>query len=421
MKRGLVGKTPAASRPMSTARWNREQRAAFDKSESIMQRALREPGLLAQYEWMRAHYDDNNEPLFRTIFGQYLSWFQTWVGDYDGARTSFSIAQPAQADDAPSPIDAGFRSQPAAAAILKLAHDRKAVFFNEAHHAPVTRTLTLELLAGLRAEGFDYFALETLSPTAAASLQHGYPTSRSGFYVNEPICGELVRTALRLGYHVIAYDADESASDVRERIGAKTLFEQTFQRDPNARLVVNAGFSHIAKSGEHLGGASMARQFQKISGIEPLTIEQTMMIEHVRIDADHPYYRSAVVAAHPIAPFVFENESGSLWTLKPGRYDVSVFFPPETRREGRPDWLSLRGSRLVQAVSGADCHETFPCLIEARYAAEGDNAVAADRVVFESAARSGLYLFPGNYRLSAFDRHGKVIGARDIRVAASLP
>ena len=421
MKRGLVGKSPAAVRPMSTARWNREQRAAFDKSEAIMQRARREPGLLAQYEWMRAHFDDKNGPLFRTIFGQYLAWFQTWVGDYAGARASFSIAQPAQADDAPSPIGSDFRAQPAAAAILKLANDRNAVFFNEAHHAPVTRTLTLELLVGLRAQGFDYFAMETLTPTAVESLQHGSPTSRSGFYVDEPICGEVLRTALRLGYHVIAYDAEESASDIRERISAEKLFEQTFKRDPNARLVVNAGFSHIAKSGAHLGGASMAEQFQTISGVEPLTIEQTMMIEHVRIDDDHPYYRDAVTADHPNAPFVFENASGTLWTLKPGRYDFSVFFPPETRRDGRPDWLSLGEARLVTPVTGADCLDTFPCLIEARYAAEGDDAVAADRVVLESAARSRLYLFPGNYRLSALDRNGKVIVARDTSVAAALP
>ena len=51
-KRGLVGR-PESSR-MSAARWNREQQAAIDKSEAIMQRALKEPGLLAQYETLRA-------------------------------------------------------------------------------------------------------------------------------------------------------------------------------------------------------------------------------------------------------------------------------------------------------------------------------------------------------------------------------
>ncbi len=165
----------------------------------------------------------------------------------------------------------------------------------------------------------------------------------------------------------------------------------------------------------------MAQQFQKISGIEPLSIEQTMMIEHARVGDDHPFYRSAIAAAHPNAPFVYENESGNYWTLKPNRYDVSVFFPPETRIYERPDWLSLGDARRAEPVSGADCLDTFPCLLEARYAAEGDDAVAADRIVFEGAARSRLYLFPGSYRLSAFDRNGKVIAARDIMVDAASP
>jgi hypothetical protein len=416
MKRGLVGKSSTPSRPMSAARWNREQQAALEKSNAIMQRAQREPGLLAQYEWMRAHYDDNASPLFRTVFGQYFAWFQTWVGDYVGAQVSFSIAQPAQADDAPSPTDSGVHARPAAAAILELTRDRKAVFFNEAHQAPLTRTLTLQMLAGLRAQGFDYFAVETLSAPAMATLQRGYPTPRSGFYINEPIYGDMVRTALRLGYHVIAYDAEESASDVRERGSAQALYEQTFKRDPNARLVVNAGFSHIAKAGEHLGGASMAQVFQKLSGIEPLAIEQTMMIDHSRSDDNHPYYRRAMAAQHPDAAFVFVSETGNPWTLKPGRYDVSVFFPPATGVDGRPDWLSLEATRHLFAVSGSDCLDRYPCLLEARYAAEGDDAVAADRVVLEASARSRLFLFPGSYRLSASDRKGNVIAARDIRV-----
>jgi hypothetical protein len=415
VKRGLVGK-PASARQMSAERWNREQRAAFDKSESIMHRALQEPGLLARYAWMRAHYDADDGRIFRMIFGQYLSWFQTWIGDYDGARLSFSLAQPAQADDAPSPLGNGFHPRAAHAAILQLARERKAVFFNESHSAPVTRTLTVELLADLRAQGFDYFAAETL--VAAPPLQR-YPTARSGFYVDEPIYGEMIRAALRLGFHVIAYDADEGATAARERASAQALYDQVFKRDPAARLVVNAGFSHIQKSGDYFGGASMAEIFHTISGIEPLTVEQTMLIEHPRADDDHPIYRAAIAAAHPEAPFVYANDAGTPWTLKPKQYDVTVFFPPETRSDGRPDWVSLGGARRPVAVTGADCLQRFPCLLEARYATEGDDAVAADRIVLNADARSRLYVFPGDYKLAALDRAGKIIATHDMHVDAA--
>ena len=412
MKRGLVGKPTEQSR-MSAARWNREQQAAIDKSESIMQRALKEPGLLAQYEMMRAKFEADDNRVFRLVFAQYLSWFQTWIGNYDGARASFSPPQTGQPDDGPPPD--GFHVRAADVAILDLARGRKAIFFNESHSAPLTRTLTVELLARLRQQGFNYFAMETLSHDFAS---HAYPTAKSGFYVDEPICGEMLRTALRLGYHVIAYDAEEGGVDARERASAQSLYEQTFKRDPNARLVVNAGFSHIQKTGSHLGGESMAEVFQKISGIEPLSVEQTMMIEHPRSSDDHPYYQAAIAAQHADAPFVYENEAGQPWTLKPHQYDISVFFPQEKHIDGRPDWIDLGGTRKSLRVGGTDCLGNFPCLIQARYAAEGEDAVAADRVVLESDAIRRLALFPGNYRVSSFDREGKIIAARDVSVLA---
>lgn len=411
--RGLIDRPPT-TRKLSPQQLQREQQRAVEKSEKIMQRAQSRPGLLGQYLTMRASYDADDDRVFRMIFGQYLSWFQTWIGDYDGAHKSFSPAQHQSSDDAPSPIADGFRAQPAGEAILRLAQDRKAVFFNEAHNAPVTRTLTLQLLAALRAQGYGYFAAETLSTAKDDWSALGYPTAASGFYANEPIYGEMIRAALHLGYKVVAYDADEGDVGAREEAGARAL-AAIVQRDPNARIVVNAGFSHIQKSGDYLGSSSMAERFRKISGVEPLSIEQTMMIEHATTAQDHPYYRAAIDKEHIDAPFVFVDAAGKTWTLKPARYDVSVFFPPQKLRDGRPEWPSLGGARRAVEVDSADCKKKLPCLIEAKYANEGDDAVAADRVMLDTGSeRSVLYVFPGTYRVRALDRDGNVIATRTI-------
>src|SRR5262249_13162061 len=165
---------------------------------------------------------------------------------YDGARSTFSIAQPEQADDAASPLGGAWQLRPAADVILQLAKDRKAVFFNEAHSAPITRTLTIELLAKLRERGFTYFAADTLYESDKNLNARRYPVVNTGFYTNEPLYGEMVRTALRLGYKVVAYDAENAGvGDPREKAGAQTLYDQVFKKDPNARLVVNAGFAHV--------------------------------------------------------------------------------------------------------------------------------------------------------------------------------
>ena len=427
--------TSPTANEITPSEWRRLQLAAADKSDEIMHRAQKLPGLLAQYILMQSTYDSNDQRAFRLIFGQYLSWFQTWIGDYDGARKSFSIAQPAQPDDGPSPLSGGYRVQPADEVILRLAHGRKAVFFNEAHSAPITRTLTVELLGRLRAEGFNYFAAETLYVGDKDLQKRGYATAKTGFYVSEPIYGEMVRTALALGFKVVAYDAENAGvGDPREKEGAQAL-AQIFKRDPGARLVVNAGFAHIQKKGKYLGGSSMAEFFERLSGIEPLAIEQTMMIQHARTDQDHPYYLAVTQANRAAHPFAYVNAAGEAWTLKPGAYDVSVFFPTATIVDNRPDWVSLDGTRIAYRVGGDACRAVFPCLIEARHSSDGEDAVAADRVVLNvvdpstpisermlvnhGSTESRLYLFPGSYRVSALDRVGRTLTSKTVDIAAS--
>jgi hypothetical protein len=424
--------TPRASE-MSPSEWRNQQLRAADQSDKIMHDARKLPGLLAQYVYMQGRYDANHERAFQIIFGQYLSWFQTFIGDYDGAAASFSIAQPAQPDDAPTPLGSGWQAKPAADVILELAKDRKAVFFNEAHSAPVTRTLTIEMLPKLRAQGFNYFAAETLYRNDENLNQRGYPTPDSGFYINEPLYGEMVRTALKLGFKVIAYDVENAgAGDPRELAGAQKLYH-VFKQDPNARLIVDAGFAHIQKTGKYLGGSSMAEFFEKMSGIDPLCIEQTMLIQHARPDQDHPYYTAIVDAFHMSWPIVFVDGKQT-WTLKPKEYDLSVVFPSYPHNDMRPDWLALGGLRTPYPVAGDMCRGRFPCLIEAHYANEGDDAVAADRVLLNimqpgtdmadrvqtdpGTVKSRLFLRPGKYRINALDRSNRIITSREVTVAA---
>lgn len=426
----------APAQTSSQSAWLAQQRAATAKSEDILHEAEKREGLLAQYQYMLDAYVSGKDEAFLLIFGQYVSWYQTYIGAYDAARASFSIRQPAEKDDNPSPLaDPDYVAQPATEAIAALAKDRKAVFFNEAHNAPVTRTLTVQMLAKLRAEGFDTFAAETLYSTDKDLAKRGYPTVDSGFYTEEPIYAEMVRTALKLGYRVIAYEAESDATgDAREAEQARNLYQRAFKGHADARLVVNAGYAHIVESGVYLGGKSMAQHFRRISGIDPLTVEQTMLIAHDTPEKDHPYYRTVVGKLHPAVPLAFVRRDGAPWSLKPG-YDVSVFFPEDALQRGRPTWLALGGLRSPYFVSSDMCNKSFPCLVEARYADEGDDAIPADRLVLnpippnvaasERARRTqteptgDLYLRPGRYRLTATGIDNRVLNRQDITVRGS--
>ena len=432
-----VSSTPSASE-MSPSEWRRRQLEAADKSDRIMQQAQRISGLLGRYVHMQLSYDADRDRAFQVIFGQYLSWFQTFIGDYDGAAASFSIAQPPQDDDGPSPLGGNYALQPAADVILDMTKTRKAVFFNEAHSAPITRTLTIELLPKLREQGFNYFAAETLYDTDRDLQKRGYPTAKSGFYVDEPLYGEMVRTALKLGFKVISYDVENAGvGDARERAGADRLYSEVFKKDPNARLVVNAGFAHVQKTGKYLGGNSMGEFFKKVSGIDALTIEQTMLIQHARTDQDHQYYLAVMQASHPHQPSVFVAPDGKVWTLKPDKYDMSVFFPQYDVVKQRPEWLTLDGLRKPYSIGSELCRGQYPCMVEARYANEGDDAVPADRAVLNvidmqapenqrvlaghGQTTSRLFLRPGKYRLKTTDRNNRQLTTRDVDIGSASP
>src|SRR5215469_7219846 len=174
-------KTTPSTHELTPQQWRAQQLAAADKSDQIMKDAQKQQGLLGQYGLMQLAYDTNHDRAFQLIFGQYLSWYLTYVGDYDGARSTFSIAQPPQQDDAPSPLSGPWELRRAADVILEMSKDRKAVFFNEAHSAPITRTLTIQLLAKLHEQGFNYFAAETLYETDKNLNTRHYPTTETGF------------------------------------------------------------------------------------------------------------------------------------------------------------------------------------------------------------------------------------------------
>ncbi len=434
---GVIAMSPRASAAQEDKAWREAQVAAAERSERIMANAARRKNLLAQYQVMMdaASSADPEDRAFNIIFSQYLSWYQSFIGDYPNAQASYSISQPAQPDDAPSPLAAGWQMQDARDAIARLAKGRQVVLFNEAHNVPLTRTLTVAMLATLRAEGFNYFAVETLYGDDHALAKRGYVTADSGFYTREPIYAEMVRTALKLGFTVVAYESDQpGTADERERAQARNLYERVFRHDPKARLVVNAGYAHIQESGAYLGGRSMAQYLQQLDGIDALTVEQTMLIPHPKATQDHPWYTAVMAAHHADEPFVFVDHDGKPWSLRPG-YDVSVFFPPPRMRRERPTWLSLWGLRRPYFVSGdTACAQRWPCLVEALPANEGDDAVAADRLLFDpppnppplhdrvrplrGATTGELYLRPGDYRLRITGADGRISVSQSVHIPA---
>ncbi len=158
-------------------------------------------------------------------------------------------------------------------AITRIAAERRLILIMEAHTVTEHRAWIEQTLGPFRAAGFTHYFAEAIAESGSALKPRGYPTSRTGFYTLDPRFGNLVRTALRLGFEVGGYDLAAVDFDKREEYQAATL-AQRFASRPDLRMMVHAGHGHIFKHEVRHVGRYMAARLWKLTGVEPFTIWQ---------------------------------------------------------------------------------------------------------------------------------------------------
>ena len=380
--------------------------------------ALNSP--LAVHEFYRKRFEQGEGGL-RNLIAQVLAANEAELGDYERAVLRFPLGAPGlRGVPAALPDRERYRAVDATDGIARLARERRIVVVNEAHHAAQTRVLTLQLLPRLRELGYTHLAVEGLDERDRELAVRGYPVQASGTYLREPLYGEIVRQALRLGYIVVPYESarPQADADTREEDQAQHIVERVFRTSPDAKLLVHAGYAHAHERAGYLDAEPMALRLKRKTGFDPLTIDQTVLrpIEPAREYRD---YRELLHRFAIAEPSIFlARRDDVAWSLEPGYYDVSVVLPPPAKLiVGRPVWLALDGTRTPVAIDVDLGAAHLPCLIEARYRNESDKAVPADRVLVErSDVQALLFLRPGDYRLSAIDASGGVLLRRSLRV-----
>lgn len=381
----------------------------------------------------------------RVVALQMIASIEDELGLYNEAIGDFPLKSHIRPDGS-LPLPADWKATSAINVVEKLAASRQLVLINEAHHDAHTRQLTLELLPRMRALGFDYFAVEALGNDDPKLATRGYPIQKSGsMYLHEPTYGDIVRQAIKLGFKIVAYDEGGSSNQSRETVQAQNLYNLVFAKDPSARLFVHSGYAHIDKAQGRLGSLQpMAMKLQQLSGIEPLSIDQTQFREQVPSEKDA---YTVLTEGFPVdGPTVLVNKkTGNPWSAYPDRYDVNVLLPPmgegtiqsralhdtsiapntlarqsmlEHQVEAqRPTWLTLNGERLPYRISAKMCKVIVPCVVDVHPVDEPNDAIPVDRYTFLHAdGLSKLYLCPGNYRLRAWDVRGKTLYEQTIWV-----
>jgi hypothetical protein len=255
-----------------------------------------------------------------------------------------------------------------------------------------------------------------------------------------------VRQAIKLGYTLVAYDPENATAENRDGEQARSLYKQVLAKDPQAKLFVHVGYSHIDKAPGNLGGDTqpMAMQLKRLSGDDPLCVDQVQFRDVAVGGVDFGFYNSVASRFVKNVPFALRARSnGAIWSSDPRQHDVTVVLPPvdphdlETnnvmthdvlQREvimprplfdirQRPPWLTLGGKRVSYRIPSDMCAGELPCAVDAYYPGEPDDATPADRYTFvDSHSRNDLYLYPGRYRLRAWDATGKTLHEEEIEV-----
>lgn len=273
------------------------------------------------------------------------------------------------------------------------------VLINEAHDFPAHRSFIYMLLPLFKKNGYKYLALETLSRTANDTILN----KRTGVYTTEPIFGELIRYAYKLGFKLLPYDCNNCSSAVKRDSVQAANINSIRNKYANEKILVIAGYDHINKNIIHKDFfIPMAYHLKTRYNINFLSIDQERFSEiskgyygvlYNSLCRGLPSKNIAVLRLSDSMKMDFMNPFGF------EQRDIYIFHPPYQNYKGRPSWVTINNSRTYITVRIPRFIKKRAILIQAYYLTEVKSnniniMIPADQH-FVNKRRERLCLIPG--------------------------
>lgn len=282
-----------------------------------------------------------------------------------------------------------------------IAPSYKVIMLNEANNKPVHRAFAYSLLDALYTRGFRYLAMEMLNPMPDQELTK--VTYKTGHFATEPVAGEMIRLALDLGYKLVAYqDPNALTHSATERDSIQALnIARILQQDPEAKIFVYGSYGNIAERSTTPDFTPMGMAFKRMTGIDPLTIDQTDMTEESNFSFGKAFYDAYIDRFPLTSPSIPLNKDEPVNVTGNALYDLTVIHPRTTYYYARPTWLGLSNRRHPVSIKTKN-RNIF--LVQAYYQYESigtkpGQVVPADQTYFSSGdgvytlyLRRGLYI-----------------------------
>lgn len=230
-----------------------------------------------------------------------------------------------------------YRATDAKRFILKKARENRVLIFNEAHYNPRHRVFVTSLLEELKEAGYHFFAAETFSTRNGFKENSKVPNLNSGYYSMEPQFGNLIREANQLGYTLYPYEHASGGNQQDRETGQASNLARLLDSIPNAKVIVYCGFSHIGEAPVPNWAIPMAAKLKELTGIDPYTIDQTLLSERSAPDLYNPYYKLVDSRQYTI----LVNKKGEPFNkqLDDKKVDALLYAPPTKYIHNRPGWV----------------------------------------------------------------------------------
>lgn len=318
---------------------------------------------------------------------QTASWSLSFIGEYDKALEykdgQFPNAKSAAPGEEQIATFSKYRAADARDRILKEAASSQVVILNEAHHVSMHRVYLETLLEDLSKLGYRHLGIEALDPKDSILSRKRSPGKESGFYIQDPSFGNLIRRAFELDYAVFPYEqyGHDSAQRARGRELSQAMnIKRMMDAYPEDKFIIYCGYDHAAEDSlNNFMGLPMAGQLKRLTGIDPFTIDQTVLTEYFLVGSR---YRKLMQINHDA---VFTDSSGHYFSQAslPRRMDCNLFHPDTKYIQGRPSWLEREGMRFIELCDEVSL--SYPYLL-AVYLEEDDplTAVPVDLIEIRS-------------------------------------
>lgn len=252
--------------------------------------------------------------------------------------------------------------------ILKKAKENQIIIFNEAHYNPRNRVFLTSLLKDLKKAGFKYFLAETFNNDTSFKNNYIAPTLNVGYYSMEPQFGNLIREANKLNFILYPYEDTTGSNGKNREIGEAKNIASLLKKEPNAKIIIYCGFSHIYEDSVYGWEKAMAGRLKEYTGIDPFTIDQIVLSEKSDIKFSNPYFQ--IINAKSYSILVDKNNDPFNKRFDKQQVDALLYSPPTKYLNGRPDWVFENG-KTAYLLNPDSINISFPLIAKA-YLQEGD-------------------------------------------------